>query len=38
MSYKLKNSNNSNNNNNNNNNKRTFTMIPNQSGTLEASA
>ena len=37
MSYKLKNSNN-NNNNNNNNNKRTFTMIPNQSGILEASA
>ena len=35
MSYQLKNSNN---NNNNNNNKRTFTMIPNQSGILEASA
>ena len=34
MSYQLKNSNN----NNNNNNKRTFTMIPNQSGILEASA
>ena len=36
MSYQLKNSNN--NNNNNNNNKRTFTMIPNQSGILEVSA